>query len=295
MGKEEKMKRTLTALLVVLGVFLLSIFLAKVFSGEILVRRYIFRIGGFELRWYSTLILTGFLLSYFLARKRAKKEGINVEEFDELVFYGAIFGIVGARLYYVLFNLRYYRSFWDVLKIWEGGLAIHGAIIGALITGFLYIVFKRPSFSFLQATDLFTSVLPLGQAIGRWGNFFNYEAFGVPTNLPWKMFVPEPYRPVLYRDYSFFHPTFLYESVWDLLVFFMLSVYYRKYRKRPGEITCLYFLLYSLGRIMIERLRVDSLMMGNIRAAQLLSAVLILLGFTGFLILRSSRVSKTVF
>jgi len=289
------MKRLLTLFLVVLSVFLLSIFLAKVFSGELLVRRYIFRIGGFELRWYSTLILIGFLLSYFIARKRAEREGIDVEEFDELVFYGAIFGIVGARLYYVLFNLKYYRSFWDVLKVWEGGLAIHGAIIGALLTGFLYITFKKPSFSFLQATDLFTSVLPLGQAIGRWGNFFNYEAFGVPTNLPWKMFVPEPYRPVMYKDYSFFHPTFLYESVWDFLVFLVLSVYYKKYRERPGEITCLYFVFYSLVRIMIERLRVDSLMVGNIRAAQLLSAILILLGFTGFLILKSLGGSKTAF
>ncbi|AAD35251.1 diacylglyceryl transferase [Thermotoga maritima MSB8] len=293
------MKKILAFLLIAAGSTLffvfLFIFLSKVFSGEILLSRYIFRIGGFELRWYSTLILMGFLISYFVARKRAKNEGINLEEFDELIFYGVIAGIVGARLYYVLFNLKYYRSLWDALKIWEGGLAIHGAVIGALLTGFLYVRLKKPSFTFLQATDLFTSVLPLGQAIGRWGNFFNYEAFGVPTNLPWKMFVPEPYRPVVYKDYSFFHPTFLYESIWDLLVFFMLSVYFKRYRKRHGEVTCLYFVLYSLGRIVIERLRVDSLMIGNIKAAQLLSAVLILLGFTGFLILRSSQEPKRAF
>ncbi|PLV58748.1 prolipoprotein diacylglyceryl transferase [Thermotoga sp. KOL6] len=289
------MRKILISLVVLFGVVFLSIFLAKVFSGEILVKRYIFRIGNFELRWYSTLILSGFLISYFVARRRASREGINVEEFDELVFYGVIFGIIGARLYYVLFNLRYYRDFWSVLKVWEGGLAIHGAIIGALLTGFLYVLLKKPSFSFLQATDLFTSVLPLGQAIGRWGNFFNYEAFGVPTNLPWKMFVPEPYRPLVYKDYAFFHPTFLYESLWDLAVFFILSAFYRKYREKPGEVTCLYFVLYSLGRIAVERLRVDSLMLGDIKAAQLLSAILILLGFMGFILLRLSKVSKTAF
>ncbi|MEJ5230416.1 MAG: prolipoprotein diacylglyceryl transferase family protein, partial [Pseudothermotoga sp.] len=124
--------------------------------------------------------------------------------------------------------------------------------------------------------------LPLGQAIGRWGNFFNYEAFGGPTNLPWKMYVPLRFRPVGYLQYEYFHPTFLYESIWDLFIFFLLTRYMNKDRKNFGEVFALYFCLYSLGRICIERLRLDSLYLGNLRTAQLFSAIMIVVGFALF-------------
>lgn len=286
-------KRVKTLELVLIGVsvvFLvfLSLFLRDVFSGRIILTRYIFSLKNFELRWYSVLVLSGFFVSYLLARKRAKREGVDLNQFDELVFYCVVAGVIGARVYYVMFNLDYYSKFpTEVFKVWRGGLAIHGAIFGALVTILLYNFFKQPSFTLGQILDIASWVLPLGQAIGRWGNFFNYEAFGVPTNLPWKMFVPQPYRPLLYREYEYFHPTFLYESIWNIFVFATLTLYMSSYRRRRGEVFALYLVLYSLGRMMIEKLRTDSLMVGQIRVAQLVSALLIVFGFALFLSLRS--------
>ncbi|HIP92441.1 MAG TPA: prolipoprotein diacylglyceryl transferase, partial [Thermotoga sp.] len=235
-------------------------------------------------------------LSYYIARKRAEKEGVNPEHLDEVLIYGIISGVVGARIYYVAFRWDYYsKNLSEIFKIWHGGLAIHGAIIAAILTTFLYTKIKKNvSFTFLQGLDLFTGVLPLGQAIGRWGNFFNYEAFGIPTDLPWKMFVPEKFRPIEFKDQNFFHPTFLYESLWNFFTFYILTVYYKKYRKRFGEITALYLILYSIGRFFIENLRVDSLMFGNYRIARIISLVFIAIGIILLIYLRSSRVEKRV-
>ncbi|MFN3692287.1 MAG: prolipoprotein diacylglyceryl transferase, partial [Fervidobacterium sp.] len=133
-------------------------------------------------------------------------------------------------------------------------------------------------FSFVHATDLFTSVLPIGQAIGRWGNFFNYEAYGRPTNLPWKMFVPPEKRMPGFDTYEFFHPTFLYESLWNIIVFIFLYFVIEKRKQNFGETTALYLILYSVGRFMIESLRLDSLMVSNFRTAQVVSVLLIITG-----------------
>jgi len=288
------MKKFLIVLLAIAIIVLMFFFLREVFTGRLILKNYILRIGRLEIRWYSVLIITGIFLSYCIARRRAEKEGVNPEHLDEVLVYGIIAGVIGARIYYVAFRWDYYsKNFSEIFKIWHGGLAIHGAIIAAILTGFLYTRLKKNvSFTFLQGLDIFTGVLPLGQAIGRWGNFFNYEAFGVPTNLPWKMFVPEKFRPMKFRNQDFFHPTFLYESLWDLFVFYALTVYYRKYRKRFGEVTALYLILYSIGRFFIEGLRVDSLMLGNYRIAKIISLVFIAIGIILLIYLRSSRVEK---
>lgn len=290
------MKKFLIVLLIVVIIVLMFFFLKEVFTGKWILRSYIIRIGRLEIRWYSVLIITGIFLSYYIARKRAEKEGVNPEHLDEVLIYGIIAGVVGARIYYVAFRWDYYsKNLSEIFKIWHGGLAIHGAIIAAILTAFLYTKIKKNvSFTFLQGLDLFTGVLPLGQAIGRWGNFFNYEAFGIPTDLPWKMFVPEKFRPIEFKDQSFFHPTFLYESLWNLFIFYILTVYYKKYRKRFGEITALYLILYSIGRFFIENLRVDSLMFGNYRIARIISLVFIAIGIILLIYLRSSRVEKRV-
>uniref|UniRef100_A0A7C5Y788 Phosphatidylglycerol--prolipoprotein diacylglyceryl transferase n=1 Tax=Fervidobacterium nodosum TaxID=2424 RepID=A0A7C5Y788_9BACT len=288
------MKKTKIILLLIISIAVaigLFFFLREVFSGRLIVREYLFQIGRFQLRFYSLCIATGILTSYVLARKRLKNYPIKPEDLDEGLFWGIISGIVGARLYYVVFNWSYYSKYpSEIWKVWHGGLAIHGGIFGALLMIFVYSRIKK-YFSFVHATDLFTSVLPLGQAIGRWGNFFNYEAYGKPTNLPWKMFVPPEKRMPGFDMDAFFHPTFLYESLWDLSIFIFLYFFVEKKKRTYGETTALYLILYSIGRFMIESLRLDSLMAGEMRAAQVVSLVLIGIGASwyGFIIGKSHK------
>lgn len=271
---------------------LLIIFLALVFQGRLILRQYLLKIGTFELRFYSLFILFGVLVSYSLARRQAKRENISLEQVDELVFYSVIFGVIGARTLYVISNWEFYsENPTEVFKVWHGGLSIQGAILAGITVFLLYSFLKKGvTFKPLQVLDLGATYLPLGQAIGRWGNFFNYEAFGEPTNLPWKMFVPPAMRPLEYREYEYFHPTFLYESIWDFLLFLILTRYLKVYRKRFGEVFSLYLCFYSLGRIWIERLRLDSMYVGSIRLAQLLSALMILSGFVFYVVLRGGTI-----
>lgn len=267
-------------------IFLLCwLFLMQVFRGELILTSTILKLGRFELRYYSVFILLGIVLSYLLARKSAKEQKINLDQLDELIFYAVIFGIIGARFFYVIFNWKYYqRNPLEILMVWHGGLAIQGAVLFAIVTFILYSKLKKNvSFGVFQILDLGAAYLPLGQAIGRWGNLFNYEAFGAPTNLPWKMYVPVRFRPFGYSQFDYFHPTFLYESIWDLFIFLILTRFMNKYRKNSGEVFSLYLCLYSLGRICIEKLRLDSLYWANLRTAQLFSAIMILVGFGLFL------------
>jgi len=278
------MKRSTKLILLSLLTAGIWLFLRLVFSGQLILRRYLFKIGLLEVRFYSLFILTGLITAYSMARKRCVQESIKPEQLDELLMYTVIAGILGARLYYVLFNIQYYLRYpLEIFMIWRGGLAIHGAILAGISTFVLYSLLKKnASFTPFQILDLGAAYLPLGQAFGRWGNFFNYEAFGPPTDLPWKMYVPVEYRPFEFRNNDFFHPAFLYESVWDLFLFFLLTNYMRKHRKNAGEIFALYLVFYSLGRIWIERFRLDSLMFSGFRAAQMLSAVLIVVGISLF-------------
>jgi phosphatidylglycerol:prolipoprotein diacylglycerol transferase len=177
----------------------------------------------------------------------------------------------------------------EIFMTWHGGLAIYGGVIGGIIGAFLYTKFrKKCSFTLLQGMDLAAALLPLAQCIGRWGNFFNYEAYGSPTNLPWKMFIPFQYRMPGYETYEYFHPTFLYESTWDFITFSILLFFYLKKRKHNGETTALYFIVYSIGRIFIEQLRLDSLYWGELRAAQVTGILLLALGIGLFFFFRKN-------
>lgn len=271
------------SILCVAAVVALFFFLKATFSGRLIVDPIIITIGPFTIRWYGALIATGIVLAYLLGRNFALKEGIKEDYLVEMVFWGIIAGIIGARLYYVAFNFDYYRDNpIEILEIWNGGLAIHGAFFGGLFAGFLYTRLKKSAgIRFFQASDIFTAVLPLAQAIGRWGNFMNHEAYGTPTDLPWKMFVPRGYRMPGYTQYKYFHPTFLYESLWDIFVFIVLFNYMKK-RKRYGEVTGLYMILYSMGRFVIEGLRLDSLYVGGLRTAKLVSVILMIVGLIIF-------------
>ena len=202
----------------------------------------------------------------------------------------AVGGLVGARLYYVAFNLDYYGRYpAKILAVWEGGLAIHGGVLGGLLLGGGYALWRGlPAVTYL---DIAAPSLALGQAIGRWGNFFNEEAFGTPTGLPWRLYISPQHRPVQYAQDEFFHPTFLYESLWDLLVFVVLVWVFRdRLERAPGALFLTYVGLYSVGRFITEALRTDALMFGPIRVAQMASVVGVALALVGVpLLLRRAR------
>lgn len=234
-----------------------------------------FEIFGLSIRWYGILIATGLILGILLAIKESRRIGFDEEKFIDMLIFAIPMAIIGARLYYVIFQWEYYSG--DIIKIInirEGGLAIHGGIIGSVVTALIFC--KVKDINFWQVADIAAPSIILGQAIGRWGNFINKEAYGTPTDLPWAITV----------NGQQVHPTFLYESLWNLLVFSFL-IWYRKNKKEAhGEVFLLYIALYSLGRFFIEGLRIDSLMMGNLRVAQLISVLLILFSALLFYIKR---------
>lgn len=249
----------------------------------------IFSIGGIEIRWYSVLIALGVFIAYLLANKQAKKLGFSKDFVFDLCFYVVLFGIIGARLYYVIFNFADYRD--DLLKIfaiWNGGLAIHGGLIAGFITILVYCKIKKAS-PFI-VTDLSVPSVIIAQAIGRWGNFFNSEAHGPLTNienLNNMNFVPDFVINGMKIDGEYYHPTFFYESVWCVLGFLILIVVRKLFvsKLKTGQLTCLYLVWYSIGRYLIESLRTDSLMLGNFKVAQLVSISLILVGLIGMFII----------
>lgn len=245
----------------------------------------IFQLGPLAIRWYGLLIASAVLIGVSLSQYLAKRRHVNPELLGDLVVWLVLAAIPGARLYYVLFEWEeYQQNPADIIAIWKGGIAIHGAIIGGAIAA---VIFARVNkISFWQLADLVAPALILGQAIGRWGNFFNSEAFGSPTDLPWKLYIPAERRPLGYGNFDYFHPTFLYESLWNLMVFgLLLFLFFRDLRGKPrlkaGTLFLVYMAAYSSGRIWIEGLRTDSLMFGPLRIAQLVSLTGILLGLLG--------------
>ncbi|MCI0546478.1 MAG: prolipoprotein diacylglyceryl transferase [Candidatus Rokubacteria bacterium] len=232
-----------------------------------------YQIGPLTFRWYGILMAAAMALGLWLAYRDAKRRGMDPEALLKTAELGLLGGLIGARLYYVLFNLDYYASQpAKIFAVWEGGLAIHGGLIGGLLLGGVYAWRRRlPLRTYL---DVVAPSLALGQAIGRWGNFFNEEAFGTPTALPWKLFISPPHRPLEYAQSDFFHPTFLYESLWDLLVFaILIAVLRERLERAPGALFLAYLGLYSLGRFFTEALRTDPLMLGSLRIAQVVSVL----------------------
>lgn len=289
--------RTFTwVLIITISLFALVsfLFLPKAFSGEVVYSPEIFSIGPLIVRWYGLLISSSILLCYFIGRHQAFKEKVSEDDLLNAVFIGIILGVIGARLYYVIFNFSFFSDNpISILKIWTGGLAIHGGIIGAVVSTFLYTKYKKNcTLKFLQAMDLFTFVLPLSQGIGRWGNFMNHEAYGTPTDFFLKMYVPLESRMPGLESFSFFHPTFLYESVCDVAVFLFLFYYIRNRRKGFGEVTSLYLMLYSFARMFIELLRTDSLMVGNFRTAVVTSIIMFFIGLVQYIYLIKKRGAK---
>ena len=243
------------------------------------------KLGPIVIRWYGLLIASAVLLGVSLSQYLAKRRYVNPDLISDLSIWLVIGAIPAARLYYVLFQWSEYSQHPErIIAIWQGGIAIHGAIIGGIIAALIFARLNK--ISFWQLTDLVAPSLILGQAIGRWGNFFNSEAFGRPTDLPWKLYIPPDHRPVDLVDFEYFHPTFLYESLWNLMVFaLLLTLFFRALSKKSslkiGTLFLVYGIAYSLGRFWIEGLRTDSLMLGPLRMAQMVSLGGMTLGLLG--------------
>ena len=235
-----------------------------------------FYIGTWPVRWYGVLIAIGFLLAYFLIEKIAPKHDLDLNYFNDLIFFVLIFSVIFARLYFVVLSWDYFKDHLsEIPKIWYGGQSVHGGIFGAIIAALIYTGVKK--FSFYKYMDVLATVMPLGQAIGRWGNFFNNEAFGRPVS-SWfiRLYVPPEFRPPLYTDNNYFHPTFLYEAFFDFTIFIFLYKKYPSWSSKPGKIFWVYLLLYSTVRFFLEFVRVDSLyLFGNFTSAHVLSVVII--------------------
>ncbi|MFQ7291833.1 MAG: prolipoprotein diacylglyceryl transferase [Monoglobales bacterium] len=235
-----------------------------------------FHIGGKEIYWYALIILTGFILGALFVLKTCRKRGVNPDNVYDIAMFGLIAGIIGARLYYVLFSLDEFDSFWDVFKIWNGGLAIYGGIIGAFISTAIYCKIKN--LNVLNVFDVCCPGLLIGQLIGRWGNFVNAEVFGRETSLPWGMSI-NGNPPV--------HPLFLYESLWNLLGFIII-VCFRNKKTANGQVICFYILWYSVGRLFLEGMRNSSFILyviPNVLAiSQLVACIGIILSVVCFII-----------
>ena len=226
--------------------------------------RVAFSVFGVDVMWYGLLIGCAFILATLIASARANRHGVDPDFILDLVIFMVPSAIIGARAYYVIFSWEQYAGDWaKILDVRSGGLAIHGGLI--LCFTVAYFLCRHKKVSFLNVADLMAPIIPLGQSIGRWGNFFNEEAHGGPTDLPWAQII----------DGVGYHPTFLYESLWCFGLFWLLTWIDKYHRKFNGQIICLYGILYSVERFFVEGLRTDSLMIGPLRQAQVISLTII--------------------
>lgn len=239
-----------------------------------------FNLGPLSVRWYGIIIAVGILLGYFVAQRALVKAGLHKDTLVDIIFYSALFGFIAARIYFVIFQWPYYtENPGEIIKIWHGGIAIHGGLIGGFIAG--VIVCKVKNLNPFQIGDIVAPSIILAQGIGRWGNFMNHEAHGGPVSRAFleQLHLPNFIIENMYINGQYYHPTFLYESIWDVAGFIIL-VNIRKHLKL-GETFFLYLTWYSIGRFFIEGLRTDSLMLtSNIRVAQLVSILLILISIS---------------
>ena len=247
--------------------------------------REIFSIGGFSIKWYSVLLLIAVFVGIFWLIKEGTKHKYPKDFLFNMCFWAVIFGFIGARAYYVIFNWKIYAADpVSIFKIWEGGLAIHGGLIAGFITIVLYC--KKYKVRLFKLVDMAVPGVMLAQAIGRWGNFFNGEAHGgvVLRSTLESLHIPEFIINGMYINGNYYHPTFFYESLWCLLGFIVL-VLVRKYKYlKVGGLTCVYLIWYSIGRFFIESLRTDSLMLGGFKVAQIISIILFIIGILGLMI-----------
>lgn len=243
------------------------------------MNRVAFNIFGFNVYYYSLCILLGVIVAYILITREGKKQGLPKEFISDLIFYTLIIGILGARVYYCIFNLDYYLANpSEILKIYNGGLAIHGGVIAGLI--FVYFYTKKKNVSFIKILDIVAPAVIIAQSFGRWGNFFNQEAHGGITtyqNLK-NMHIPEFIINGMHIEGKYYYPTFFFESIWCLIGFIILMIARRNKNLRKGFQIGFYFIWYGIGRFFIEAFRTDSLMFFGLKIAQIVSLIGIIIG-----------------
>lgn len=232
-------------------------------------------LGAIQIHWYGLIIGFGVLLGLIIALRESERRGLDKEVFTDLILFAVPIAIISARIYYVIFQWDYYsQNPGDIIKIWNGGIAIHGALIGSVLTTVIFAKVKKVSF--WKLVDIAAPSLLLGQAIGRWGNFMNQEAHGREVTRAFleNLHLPEFIVNQMYINGTYYHPTFLYESIWNIIGVIILLLL-RKVNLRRGELFLTYVLWYSFGRYFIEGLRTDSLMLtDSLRIAQVISIVL---------------------
>ena len=241
-------------------------------------------LGIFQIKWYSFFIFLAMLTACLIIFKESKKKNVPDNYLTNLIFYGLIIGILGARLYYVIFNLDYYlNNPSQIFAIWNGGLAIHGGLISAVI--FLMIYSRKNKINILQMLDIIVVGVIIAQAIGRWGNFFNQEAYGNIISLQSlkNMHLPKFIIDGMYISGSYREPTFLYESICSLIGFILLLILRATKKLKTGQLTAIYLIWYGIVRFGIETLRSDSLMLGQIKVAQLVSLLFVISGIALFI------------
>lgn len=281
-----------------------TVMTGTIFGIEFSFSRIAFEIGGFPIYWYGILIAMGFLLAIIYAFRRASYFGIKQDPMIDVILVGSVCAIICARAYYVLTSLDSYHSFKEAISIHDGGLAIYGAIIGAVVFGGIMCRVKKISVPAMF--DLAGIGLLLGQAIGRWGNFMNQEAFGNNTAMPWGMIsngtIDYLSRPSVQSELSAqgvnvnplmpVHPCFLYESLWCFAGFILLH-FLSKHRAFKGETFLQYIVWYGLGRFFIESVRTDSLMIGSFKISQIVAALCVVGGITAIIVIKLKIKNKT--
>ena len=257
------------------------------------MNRVLVTIGPITIYWYSFLILVAVLVGYEIAIHYSRRINYHENNIVDMTLFMVIWAIIGARLYYVIFNFSVFQNdLVGILQIWRGGLAIYGAIIG----GGLYVLYYclKHKISFIKILDIYSLSLLLGQGIGRWGNFFNSEAYGGETTYEAlkSLFLPEFIIRGMYIDGSYRHPTFLYESIWCFIGVVILYFIRRKIHQQTGKQICFYLFWYGLGRFFIEALRSDSLYIGSFRVSQIVSICIMVIGLCGLVYLRRKNYTK---
>ena len=247
-----------------------------------------FELGPVFIRYYGIILMAGALAGGWLASREAKRREYDSEIVWDLLIWLIVGGVIGARLWHVFTpspsaiaegrtTMFYLTHPFDLVNLRNGGLGIPGAVIGGVVTLFFYA--RRNGLNFAEWTDIAAPALALGQAIGRWGNFFNQELYGAPTNLPWKIYIEPQYRLPGFETQDYYHPLFLYESLWNLANMALLLWLTRRYgdQLKKGDIFLVYLVIYPLGRFLLDFLRLDAAMVGGLNANQTVMAVVVVL------------------
>ncbi|HRY60136.1 MAG TPA: prolipoprotein diacylglyceryl transferase [Patescibacteria group bacterium] len=284
----KKISKIVLIIVAATALSLFSYWVARVFSDDINLNPIAFQIAQFKVHWYGICFIIGFIPSLIYVLYRGRDEGESLDDTVNMVFIGAVFGMLGARLAFVALNLSYYLKHpLETLNIWEGGLTLYGAVLLGFIAILVYCKIRK--LNTWKILDIFAPAMLLGQVFGRWGNFFNQELIGYPTRLFLKMYITPFNRPWEYRNDSFFHPVFLYESILSLVAFIILAVLAKKKKLKAGMIFALYLMIYSVIRFGIEFVRIEPKIFLHLTLGQLISALIFIIATIVLLILKKKK------